>query len=155
MMDWRDGGVMSYHGGHGGRMAADGAGGLIWIAVMLAIILFFLLAKAAWIVVKALSQVERNRAVWIAFFLWLGSGLLLVFVAFALSAQAGVHASLTAQAQDVLGTLGVAFAVISVLLVMVARSVVAQNQQLFSRPKEALTTSVLQRSWWPSVTEIG
>lgn len=157
-------GSLNYYGDYGGSGGGYGRGGgggggsgwdgLLLLAAMVCVLLVWLVVKACWLVVKALRQEGEKKALWITLLLWFGALVGLVAVAGLSESGGGGSSSSSTAAAPLLGVALGIVGLFSLLLVLTARAVISEHQQVFSRPKEQLTTAVLKRPWWPPVQEL-
>jgi hypothetical protein len=131
-------------GGDGGAIA-----GILFLALALSVVLFYVAVRWAWTVMKAMGQESEGKpAFWICVGLWVLS-LLGVLGA----ASTGTVGKSVTQGTALAVTI-VLFLLFSGFLFMVARVVNGESQQLFSQPKEKLASAVLRHSWWPPMNEL-
>ncbi len=150
--------------GYGGYGNSRDGESFIMLVVLVLVLLFFLLTRAVNVVATAFGRQPRNKALWVTLFLWLVSlvGLLLAGLMASGSAGAARIFGITATtngttsgaANGLVVAAGICVGITTLLLLIVCRSVTVASQQLFSQPKEQLTTRVLHRPWWTPPNEI-
>ena len=140
--------------GYGGYGNSRDGESFIMLVVLVLVLLFFLLTRAVNVVATAFGRQPRNKALWVTLFLWLVSlvGLLLAGLMASGSAGAtrifGIALTTNGAANGLVVAAGICVGITTLLLLIVCRSVAVASQQLFSQPKEQLTTRVLHRPWW-------
>ena len=151
---------MSNRYGYGGYGNSRDGESFIMLVVLVLVLLFFLLTRAVNVVATAFGRQPRNKALWVTLLLWLASlaGLLLAGLMASGSAGAprifGIALTTNGATNGLVVAAGICVGITTLLLLIVCRSVAVASQQLFSQPKEQLTTRVLHRPWWTPPDEI-
>lgn len=132
----------------GDDLAAGLAAWALFLAALLLAVLAYYAFRAGWLVIRVFRRHPRNRALWSALGVSLGTWALVGLVAAVTGAtQAPAH-------EQAVASLLVALAVVAVgataALVITAKVIDLREDHLLQRElsKEILVEDVLQRPWW-------